>query len=96
MKEEITKLLLNKAMNYLDKDPDKNIPRLMKIVEQLDTTHYFGRHIAAVKKYVADPDSVWYKMIRSFWTDVDDEVRKTAFRTFLINACILGVPKKRS
>ena len=95
MKEEITKLLLNKAMNYLDKDPDKNIPRLMKIVEQLDTTHYFGRHIAAVKKYVADPDSVWYKMIRSFWTDVDDEVRKTAFRTFLINACILGVPKKK-
>ena len=43
MKEEITKLLLNKAMNYLDKDPDKNIPRLMKIVEQLDPQLLDGR-----------------------------------------------------
>ena len=66
MKDEIVKTLLNKALDYLDRDPDKNIPRLLKIVERLDTTHHFSRHIKAVEKYIDDPDSVWYKMIRSF------------------------------
>lgn len=92
--EPFKKILLNRALNYLDKDPDKNIPKLLDIVDKLNYTHQFDREIKGARAVIQDKNNIWYKMIKSFWTDIDDGVRKTAFRNFLINASILGVPKQ--
>lgn len=92
----VQKKILNSALDYLDKDPEKNVPRLLSVVEKLDVNNRFTRPLSAVRKYINEPDNIWYQLIKSFWTDIDDGVRKTAFRNFLINAAILGVPAQEA
>ena len=87
----IQKKVFNFALDYMDKEPDKNIPRLMKIAEKINVSEELERPLAATRKVIEDPENIWYKLIKSFWTDIDDEVRRTALRNFLINGALLGV-----
>ena len=77
---------LKTALSYLEKDPDRNIPRLIEMVEkyaphtvQLDT----------IKDALADKNNNWNILLRSLYTDIDDEVRKKLFTNFIINSFYL-------
>lgn len=77
------KLGLKTALSYLEKDPEKNIPKLIGMIEkvapktvQLDT----------IKKYLTDKDNNWNILVKSLYTDIDDDVRKTLFTNFIVNA----------
>ncbi len=81
--QSATKLGLKTALSYLEKDPETNIPKLISLVEkfapktvQLDT----------IKKYLQDKDNNWNILLKSLYTDIDDEVRKTLFTNFIVNA----------
>ena len=81
--QSATKLGLKTALSYLEKDPEANIPKLISLVEkfapktvQLDT----------IKKYLQDKDNNWNILLKSLYTDIDDEVRKTLFTNFIVNA----------
>ena len=48
IKETLTAAALNKALEYLDKDPDTNIPKLLDLtgIQQLHSYSFFcGSHI---------------------------------------------------
>lgn len=92
--EKIERELLNRVMMYVDKDPDTNIPKVLDIINKLDHSHRFDRELGAVRRLISNKDSIWYELVKSFWTDIDDGVRKTALKNFIVNASILGVPKQ--
>ena len=77
---------------YLDKDPDANIPRLMDWVDRFagDGPNSFPTQRAAFRKIIENPDNNWYRLIRSMWTDIDGEVRKTFFENFMLNGNLIG------
>ncbi len=82
-----------KAYDYLDKDPDKNIPKLLNWVEKLMPDSKFDEQIRAFQKIIANPDNNWYRLLRSLWIDIDDDVRKTLFQNFVINANFDWAPR---
>ena len=78
---------LKRVISYMDKNPEENIP---KIIKWLEKTGGVEAQTAAVKKAIADRDGNWYKLVMSLWSDIDNDVRKTIFENFIVNATIVG------
>ncbi|HWR62380.1 MAG TPA: radical SAM protein [Clostridia bacterium] len=93
--ETIQSFGLKKALAFLDSDPDKNLPKIVDWVEKFDKDGIAKVQIASVKKGLADKDNNWNRLVKSLWTDIDDNVRKTLFENFIINATIMGGKKQR-
>jgi MoaA/NifB/PqqE/SkfB family radical SAM enzyme len=84
------------VLDYLDEDPDRNIPRLLTAVEFLDRKGAIRSQTTAVRAALADKDGNWYQLAKSMWTDVDDGVRKRLFENVVINATMIGSPRQEA
>lgn len=93
--EELEKYGLIRMIHYLDSDPDKNIPKIIDWIEKLDKEGIAFKELQAVKNVIQDKENNWYKLIKSLYVDIDDEVRKTLFINFIVNACILGMKRQK-
>lgn len=85
------------AFSYIGKDPDKNLPKLMKWVDMFagDGTNSFEEQRNAFRKVIDDPENNMHKLLWSIWEDIDEDVLKTIFENFLINGNIVGWPISR-
>ena len=75
-----------KVYDYLEKNPEKNMSKIMDIVDKLDTKNTFEPARNFVREIVNDPDNIWYQYIVDLLKDTDKEVGKTIFKNFIINA----------
>ena len=80
--------------DYLDKDPDRNLPKIMDWVDQFAGKDVFEAARKQARKVIEDPDNNWYQLIKSLWTDIDSDVRKTLFENFVVNSALIGYPKE--
>lgn len=94
LKEKLQALGIKRVLSYLDSDPDKNIPKLLKWVELLDKNNTLEGPLPTVKRVLSDKDGVWYQFIKNLYTDIDPAVRKRIFENFIVNAVVLGRDKK--
>ena len=86
-KEKVYTAGLGRMIRYMDKDPEKNIPKVLHWIEKS------GRvkdQVAACREAFESKDSNWNKLLMSFWTDIDDGERLTLFENFIVNSNILG------
>ena len=90
LKEQATSLVGNMILGYLDKDPDTNIPKLMKWWDGIDRDNYYEGARNAIRNIIAHPDNNWYRFIRSFWTEIDPDVRKVLFRNLIVQSFFIG------
>ena len=93
LSDMIKRTSMAKAYEFLDKDPEQNIPKLADWLEKLDKEGGIARQIPTIQKFAQDPSSNWFRLASSLWEDVDDEVRKTLFTNFVINGNLLANPK---
>jgi hypothetical protein len=84
----VKKIGFHKIYDYLDKDPDANMPKLMDWVDRFagDGPNSFPDQRNAFRNAICNPDSNWYQLIRSMWSDVDDGVRRTFFENFILTS----------
>lgn len=90
MNDKISSAALKLAYSYLNANPEKNIPKLMDLADQLDQDNVIKLQRQAFRKAIADKDNNWNRLILSLWDDIDPEVRKTVIQNFVINATMLG------
>ena len=93
---KIKGLGVKQVLNYLDKDPEKNLPKIMQWVDLVVKDDIFPTQRAMVREIIKDPDNNWYKFLKSLWTDIDPDVRKHLFESFLCNASLEGWPKEEA
>jgi MoaA/NifB/PqqE/SkfB family radical SAM enzyme len=86
---------LKTVLGFIESDPDKNLPKIMDWVDRLDADSNYQKARATVRKILATPGSNWYHLIKSFWTDIDTEVRKTLFQNFFVNAALIGGKREK-
>lgn len=87
-KNSALSLVVSQALEYLEKDPETNIPKLMGLVDKLvPDTWYKGQREAFHK--AIDEKSNWYQLIRKVY-QLDPGVRKAFFQNFILNASLLG------
>ena len=96
LKENAEALALKTVLGYINgKDPDEAIAKVLEWVDRYDEKEgTVAKQRKLIHEVLGDKDSNWYKLVRSFWTDIDPEVRKKTFENFIINATILGGRRK--
>jgi MoaA/NifB/PqqE/SkfB family radical SAM enzyme len=87
-KEKMQALAMNQVLSYLDEDPEKGLPKLIRWAEKFEK---YGKNASLIKPFrtiINDPDNNWNVMIKSLWTDIDRDVFKVFFENFIVNASL--------
>ncbi|MEA4933003.1 MAG: radical SAM protein, partial [Lawsonibacter sp.] len=93
--EQIKMKGVQRAYEYLDLDPDQNIPRLLDFLKQMAPSDYQDK-VEAARQALCDPEGNWGQLVRSLWTDIDAGVRKVAFENLIINANFNWGPRREA
>ena len=84
---------VKQVLNYVDKDFERNAIKVCDWLIEHDKGGGVTSEATQVRNVLADKDSNWYQLIRSVYTEIDDEQRRRLFENFIINACLIGTPK---
>ena len=87
--------MINIAYHFLDRNPEENIPKLLKWVDRLDFQGEFKSQRKIAHQILDNKNGNWFKLVCSFWTDIDDGVRKTFFNNYMINVRLYGYEKQK-
>ena len=91
-KETATTFIINGALDYVAYNPEKNLPNLLKLVDKIGWGEEYKSHKKILHEIFKNPENNWYKYIVSLWNDIDDEILKTIFQNFGLNASLYGSP----
>lgn len=95
VKEMVEAYGLKKVIGYLDSNPDENIPKVIDWIERFDRDHDYATACRLAKEALSDPNNNWNVLMKSLYTDIDDNVRKTIFENFIVNSLILRDQRKK-
>ena len=83
---------IKQVYDYLDKDPEQNIPKLMDKLSSLDSEGGIAGQLRTINRALNEPNSNWFNYIKSLWTDIDAGQRKALVSSAVVNASIIGNP----
>ena len=89
----IKKFGLEKAFDYLYKEPEKHLRTLLKWADKAGGNIY-PTQLAQVREAVENPDHPFYAYVRRLISSVEPEVLKTAAVNFFINETMVGGPRQ--
>lgn len=95
LKDKVQRFGLNKVIHYLEANPEENMPKILDWVEKLDKYKHFEPAEKQIRQYISDPNNNWNIFIKSFFTEIDEGVRKKLFENFIVNAGIIGCRKRK-
>ncbi len=79
---------VNTVLNYLEKEPETNIPKAMNLIDKALPDGWYESQRAAFRKAIAEKGN-WYELILKAY-QLDTGVRKTLFQNFIINSALKG------
>jgi MoaA/NifB/PqqE/SkfB family radical SAM enzyme len=79
---------INTALNYLEKDPENNAPKLMDLVDKLVPGDWYKSQRDAIRNAIAEKGN-WYQLVQRIYA-LDPGVRKAFFTNFITNASLKG------
>ena len=88
LKESMRAFAVNQALNYLESDPETNIPKLMGLVDKLVPEDWYAGQRNAIRGAIQEKNN-WYQLILRLY-ELDPGVRKVFFRNFIVNASLNG------
>jgi diguanylate cyclase (GGDEF)-like protein len=78
----------DQAINYLEKDPETNLPKLAGLVDRFLPKEEFAEQRNAVMSAIEKKDN-WYQLIMKIY-ELDASTRITFFRNFILNENFFG------
>ncbi len=92
VKTVIQSAAIRQALGYLEKDPEKNLPKLMAWTDRFagDDQDSFMEQRDVIRKVINDPEDNWHKFIINMVKEVDNDVLKTVFTNFIVNGNLVG------
>ena len=85
-----------KALDYLERDPDANLPRLMEWLDRYTGGRLPLPYQELFHQVMTDPDNNWHRLIRSMYTDIDNRVLKKIFENFVFHGGLLDWPARQA
>lgn len=96
VKDKAASIAVKKAIQYIEKDSDNNIPKILDWLERFDKDGSIKTQMRVAKDVLKDPNSNWSRLVKSLYTDIDADVRTTMFENFIINSVILSDKKEKA
>lgn len=94
IKETLQSKAVKTVLSYLDKDPDRNMPKLLEWTDRFDRDGLYEKQRALFHEVLKDPQCNWYRLAKSLWTDIDAGVKKVFFENFIVNSALLGTARQ--
>lgn len=91
----LKKLGIEHTFNYIYKDPDKNMSKLMDWADKFSKGGFPSQR-KTIREAIENPEHLYYSYIRKIFTDVDPNVAKTLAVNFFINATLVGWSKEKA
>ncbi len=79
---------MNRALNYLEGNPEENIPKLMAMVDKHSPEGWFKGQRDAIRNVIEEKNH-WYQLILKIFK-LDPGVRKLIFQSYIFNASLIG------
>jgi len=79
---------VNQALNYIEGNPEENIPKLMELVDKFTPEGWYATQRDAIRKVIEEKNN-WYQLILRLY-ELDPGVRRAFFQNFLFNASLKG------
>ena len=96
VKEKMEAFVLNKAMSYVSGNPEKNLPKLLSLIDHSPWGKDFASQSKIFHEVLENPENTWHQYIMGLWRDIDNEVLKTVFHNFILNASLFGYLKQEA
>lgn len=91
----VTGFVLDKTLKYVDKDPKKNIVKLINKAEFISGKTFPKKVFDSFRTAVQDDDNVWADYVMRILRDIDRENLKKAFLSFVLGAGYHGTKAVR-
>ena len=88
LKESAQNFAINRALNYVEGNPEENLPKLLDMIDTVFPKDWYGEQREAIKKEIERKGN-WYQLILKLY-ELDPGVRKAFFQNFLFNASLKG------
>ena len=94
IQERFRKTAIKTAFGYIEKDPEKNMLKLLDWVDRLagEGPDSFEPQREAFRTVLENPDGSMYRLIMDIFQNVDNDVLKAVFENFFLNANLIGWP----
>lgn len=89
----LKKLGIEQTFNYIYKDPDKNMPKIMDWADKFADGEFSSQR-KAIREAITNPEHPYYNYIRRLFKEVDPNVTKTLAVNLFINASLIGWKKE--
>lgn len=81
---------MKQVYSYLDRDPEANLPNLLDMLEKYDKNgQAVTTQVEGIRAALSDPNNNCSKLVKSLWTDIDDEQRKKLVETVVTNGTLI-------
>lgn len=88
IKNKMQNFAVSKALNYIEGNPEENIPKLMELVDRYTPDGWYEGQRSAIRKVIEEKNN-WYDLILRVY-ELDPGVRKAFFQNFLFNSALKG------
>lgn len=88
IKNKMQSFAVNQALNYIEGNPEENIPRLMALVDRYTPEGWYKSQRDAIRKVIEEKNN-WYDLILRIY-ELNPDVRKAFFQNFLFNSSLKG------
>mgnify|MGYP003291039586 FL=1 len=89
----LKKLGIEQTFNYIYKDPDKHMPKMMDWADKFADGEFISQR-KIIREAITDPEHPYYSYIRRLFKEVDSNVTKTLAVNLFINASLVGWKKE--
>lgn len=93
--DQIKRAAFNKAIDYLLENPERNVAKIMDMIDKVAPDDVFPTQRAAFHQAI-DDESNWYQLIMKILTDMNPQVRDRLIKTFIVDANMLAWPKQEA
>lgn len=87
---------LERMLKYIDKNPKKNILKLIDIAEKVSGKNFPKSTFVGFRNAINDDDNVWSKYAMSLLGDIDRDYLKKMFLSFVVGAGLNGTKAVRA
>lgn len=92
--EKLEAFGLKKILDYLDGNPQENVPKAIEWLRKLDKDNLYQNAFDMFEKIICDPNSNWNKLILDIYENIDDGVRHKLFENLIVNSAVIGSQHK--
>lgn len=88
IKTAMQNFAVNQALNYVEGNPEENLPKLMALVDRFTPKDWYVSQRNAVRTAIEEKNN-WYQLVLRMY-EMDPRVRRAFFQNFLFNASLKG------